>query len=270
MKIAFSTLACPDWSLDRVLYLATTARYDGVELRFIEGQHALWKLPAFTGSGLQHTKRALADAGLTVCCVDTSCYFHWIDSDRREEAIAEGMRMAALAGELGAPGIRVFGDAVQAGADRDETLQWIAESIQVLAASTEELGVGVWLETHGDFASSDDTLRMVQHSSDTGVIWDPVNAALGASEKVDVGCARLGRAIRHVHLKDVTSMEQDAQPALPGEGVFEMCAPVRALKWIGYEAYVSFEWEKKWFADIPDAEIAVPAFAEWWRRNVQA
>ena len=61
--------------------------------------------------------------------------------------------MADLAAELGAPGLRVFGDTIQPGADRASTQSWIAESIQELAEITAAKGVEVWIENHGDFAA---------------------------------------------------------------------------------------------------------------------
>ena len=48
--MCFSTLACPTWTLSQVIEIAVSSGYDGVELRFLEGEDSLWKLPAFQGS----------------------------------------------------------------------------------------------------------------------------------------------------------------------------------------------------------------------------
>src|SRR5439155_4663604 len=37
MKYAFTTLACPAWSIDQVVEAATNLGYDGVELRLLDG-----------------------------------------------------------------------------------------------------------------------------------------------------------------------------------------------------------------------------------------
>jgi sugar phosphate isomerase/epimerase len=126
MKISFSTLACPDWGLPQIIQLAAEAGYDGIELRFVEGEDSLWKLAAFSGTQMAETRRALADHGLAIACVDTSCRFHSPHASEREAAIVEAERMSDIAAELGAPGIRVFGDTIQPGADRDSTRKWIA------------------------------------------------------------------------------------------------------------------------------------------------
>lgn len=118
MKISFSTLACPEWKMPEIIKMAGDTGYDGIELRFIEGEDSLWKLAAFSGTGLAETRRFLADSGLKISCVDTSCRFHSPDAAERARWIEEGERMAALASELGAPGIRVFGDTIQRGQNR--------------------------------------------------------------------------------------------------------------------------------------------------------
>ena len=116
MKVSFSTLACPDWTMPQIIEIAVDAGYDGIELRFVEGEDSLWKLAVFSGTQLAATKRALAELGLSISCVDTSCRFHSPDATERERWIAEGERMSDLAAELGAPGMRVFGDTIQPGA----------------------------------------------------------------------------------------------------------------------------------------------------------
>ena len=66
MKLSFSTLACPSWSLAAVLDAAGRLGYDGVELRFLAGDDALWSRPELSGSGLAETRRRLRDAALAI------------------------------------------------------------------------------------------------------------------------------------------------------------------------------------------------------------
>ena len=129
IRLAFSTLGCPSWPLARVLDSASRLGYDGVELRFIEGDDALWSRPELTGSGLRETLARLADAGLAVPCVDTRSFFHSPDPAARRTAVEEAARTAEVAARLGARGIRVFGDRVQPGADLASTRGWIVEAL---------------------------------------------------------------------------------------------------------------------------------------------
>ena len=60
MKVSFSTLACPDWTMPQIIATAAGEGYEGIELRFVQGEDSLWRLPVFSGKELASTKRALA------------------------------------------------------------------------------------------------------------------------------------------------------------------------------------------------------------------
>ena len=177
--------------------------------------------------------------------------------------------MADLAAALNAPGIRVFGDTIQPGADRDSTRSWIAESMRQLAENIASTGVEVWLETHGDFASSEETAAILHKASHpkAAVIWDPANCFIESKESAPAGAARLGASIRHMHFKDLLIEPDKWTPVLTGEGNFPVCEVQAALRQIDYQGFISFEWEKKWHPEIPDARVALPHFARWWREN---
>jgi len=269
MKVSFSTLACPDWTMPQIIAMAARERYDGIELRFVEGEDSLWKLPAFSGKELASAKLALGDQALTISCLDTSCRFHAPNAAERKRWITEGIRMADLAAELGAPGLRVFGDAIQPGADRASTQSWIADSIRELAETTAPRGVDIWIENHGDFAASAQTAAILQQtaSPNVGVVWDPANSFAATNEQPAESAARLGAAIRHVHIKDFQRDGEGVKYVLAGEGDFPLLALKRALQGLEYDRFLSFEWEKKWHPEIADPDIALPHFARWFRKN---
>jgi sugar phosphate isomerase/epimerase len=269
IKASFSTLACPDWTMPQIIAMAAAEHYDGIELRFVQDEDSLWKLPVFSGEELASTKRALADHALTISCLDTSCRFHSPDSAERGRWIVEGDRMADLAAELGAPGLRVFGDTIQPRADRASTQTWIAESIRRLAEITVARGVEVWIETHGDFAAASETAAIVAQaaSPSVGVVWDPANSFAADQERPQGGAAILQAAIRHVHIKDLRRDSGGWSYVATGAGDFPLLELKATLEDLKYDRFVSFEWEKKWHPEIADAEIALPHFARWFRKN---
>ena len=58
MKLAFSTLGCPNWGVDEILEAARTNGYDGVELRFYQGSLDLKQaLDAFPGGPREFRRR---------------------------------------------------------------------------------------------------------------------------------------------------------------------------------------------------------------------
>lgn len=269
MKMSFSTLACPDWTLAQIIAMAVRERYDGIELRFVQSEDSLWKLPGFSGSELGSTKRALADHALTISCVDTSCRFDSPDAVERRHWMREGERMADLAAELAAPGLRVFGDTIRSGADRESTQSWIAESVRSLADIAESRGVEVWIENHGDFVTAAQTAAILKQADcpNVGVLWDPANSYVAAQERPAAGAALLGKAIRHVHIKDLQQQQDTWSYVLSGEGEFPLHELKSALDQLLYDRFLSFEWEKKWHPSIADPEIALPHFARWFRKS---
>jgi sugar phosphate isomerase/epimerase len=267
-RLAFSTLGCPAWPLARVLDAASRLGYDGVELRFVEGDDALWARPELTGSGLRETLARLRDAGLAVPCVDTRSFFHSPDPAARRTAVEEAERTAEVAARLAAPGIRVFGDRVQDGADLASTRSWIVESLAALRDRLRGSGVLVWLETHGDFAEAAATRSLLEEAGGDGLgaVWDPANAFSEFAEEPDAGACALGPFVRHVHLKDVRRPPAGKvpwPPALPGRGDFPAERVLSALREAGYEGWVSFEWEKRWHSEIEEPEVALPHFLRW-------
>jgi sugar phosphate isomerase/epimerase len=269
MRPSFSTLGCPDWTLPQIIAIASEAGYEGIELRFVENEDSLWKLPAFRDENLPAVKRALADHGLVISCLDTSCRFHFPDAAERAHWMEEGERMSDLAAALGAPGIRIFGDRIQPGADRASTRARIADAMRKLAEKTRTKGIEIWLETHGDFAASSETAEILAEagSPDIGVVWDPANCFFESAERPGQGAACLGASIRHVHIKDLGPNHAGSKPVLTGEGNFPLLEVRAALGQLGYSRFVSFEWEKKWHPEIPDALVALPHFARWFQEN---
>ena len=265
MKISFSTLACPDWTLTQAVELAVRNRYDGLELRFLEGEDSLWTLPAFQGSELQRSRRLIVDSGLATACLDTSCRFDSRDILERKKWIDEGIRMAELAAQLGAPAIRVFGDRIQLGANREETVTWICDSLNSLAEKLRGSGIEVWIETHGDFAAAADGEAILSACPGVQIIWDPVCAIIERDERPLQNGLALRRWIRHVHIKDLRNENGSWTPVLTGDGTMALSEIRTVLETTRYRGFLSFEWEKRWHPSIEAAEIAVPHFANWFR-----
>nr|MDQ2733141.1 sugar phosphate isomerase/epimerase [Armatimonadota bacterium] len=60
-KLAFSTLGCPEWSLDRILKSAREWGYDALELRGLQEQIDLPLAEPFLPQNRQTTRRQFED-----------------------------------------------------------------------------------------------------------------------------------------------------------------------------------------------------------------
>ncbi|HKG12649.1 MAG TPA: sugar phosphate isomerase/epimerase family protein [Pyrinomonadaceae bacterium] len=263
MKLAFSTLGCPRWELEEVVRAAREYGYAGLELRALGGGLDLLARPEFAPAAIEGTRRRLEGQGLTVCCVDTSCVFHDTDAGERRRQVGVALRHCELAAALGSPLIRVFPDKIQEGATREETRGFVAESLRAVAERA-PAGVRVGLETHGDFAAAHETVeivRLAEHPS-VAVIWDVANS-FAAGGAVEEAARDVAPHLAHVHLRDARPVEgrEHWLPVLAGRGRVPFDAAFDALRSIGYEGFVSFEWEKYWNPEIEEPEVALPDFA---------
>ena len=123
MKTSFSTLACPEWTLQQVLDGAVRYGFDGVELRVVSNELDLWKLPEFSGAGLTSTRRLIEDRGLSIVAVGSSANFHSADAKVRDRNVELAMRIAEIAAGVGAPSVRVFPDRIQQDCTREQTME---------------------------------------------------------------------------------------------------------------------------------------------------
>jgi sugar phosphate isomerase/epimerase len=267
MKTSFSTLACPDWSLTEVLRAAAAYGYDGVELRVISRELDLWNLTEFKSPSLAATRVAIEDHGLLIASVGSSACFHSPHAGERERNLESAQRMAEIAAGLGAPSIRVFGDRIQPGSERKQTIAWIVDSLARLTNKLKPSNVKVLLETHGDFATASDVSEILAqvNSAEIGIIWDPANAFAQDNEPPLI-LPQMSSRIHHVHLKDLKRAGNGSfDYMLTGEGGFPSEVMLGSLAGIGYDGFVSFEWEKFWHPELAAPEVALPHFIRWWK-----
>ena len=273
MKTSFSTLACPEWSLDEVLDAAVNYGFDGVELRVISRELDLWKLPDFQLNSLAAARKRVENLGLRVASVDSSACFHSPDAQERQRNVDSVLRMAEIAAGLGAPSVRVFPDRIQSCCDRAQTAGWIVESLKDVAQKLQPSGVQAWLETHGDFATGNAVSEILQrvNRNDLGIIWDPANAFCQNGEAPFLS-QEMEAHLRHVHVKDLKlSAAGTANYVLTGEGEFPLDAMLAVLERVRYQGFLSFEWEKQWHPELAPPEVALPHFMNWWKaRKVNA
>ena len=262
MKLAFSTLGCPNWQLDRIVETAERLGYDGVELRAVGGSLDLLARPEFTNDQLNTTRSLFADRSIGICCVDTSCAFHSPNREERRAQVDIALKHAELAAGLGASLIRVFPDKIQPGATRNETRDYIVESLLQVAERL-PIEVDIALETHGDFAGAEsaiEIMRLVNRPQVT-LVWDVANS-LSAGDSIEEAGNTVWPYLSHIHLRDARPAPDSEHwlPVLAGRGKVSFAETLATIKSLHYDGYVSFEWEKYWHPEIEEPEVALPDF----------
>ncbi len=266
--LAFSTLGCPKWPWARVLEQASAMGYRGIELRGIQGEMDLTKRPELTGSGIAQAIKDLDALGLAITDLGASARMHEADPKVRAAQLDEGRRFIDLAHGLKAPYVRVFGDKIAPGETRESTIPRVVDGLRTLGEHARGSGVGVIIESHGDFTDSPALLQILRAVSmpNVALLWDAHHTVVAGKETPAHTFTALGSYVRHTHLKDSTPANQTVRYVLTGRGTVPVAETVRVLARGGYTGYYCFEWEKAWHPEIEEPEVALPHYADTMKR----
>jgi sugar phosphate isomerase/epimerase len=178
--------------------------------------------------------------------------------------VLDAIRYIDLAHALGAPYVRVFGDRYLPDEPREATRERIAATLRGVGEYARDQGVTVLIESHGDFTDSPSLLEILQRAESPAValLWDAHHTFVASGEPPAETVARVGRWIRHTHLKDSVPAGTERRYVLTGTGEVPVQQQIEALAKIGYEGFYSFEWEKRWHPEIEEPEVAIAHYAE--------
>lgn len=262
MRLAFTTLGCPAWTLDQIIENAVSYGYQGVELRGL-GEHVdLRQSPVFQPSERAAVRRRFVDSGLTICCLGASSSF--ADPDKRDASLTEARDYVVLAAELGSPFVRVFGGSPGEKGACEDTVQAVADSLSALAPYAAEHGVTLVLETHDHFSTGrqvNEVLSRVNHPQ-VRALWD-LHHPFRQGETPTETYQSVAPFLKHTHVKD----SQKGHYCLLGEGDVPVPEMLSLLATHPYAdaLWISLEWEKRWHPDIAEPEIAFPQYARTLR-----
>jgi len=266
-ELAFSTLACQKWTWRQILDVAAREGYAAIELRGLMDEMDLPKSPQFMGAGAATSLKDLRALNLRIACVSSSANLHYKDPAERAKAIDEGKRFIELATRLEAPYVRVFGNNWVEGEPHDVPLERVASAMRELVAAAKGSKVEVIIESHGDFTDSETLNTLLTAAPGMGLLWDTHHTVVAAHEKPEDTFAKLGKWVRHTHIKDSVPGPDPAKPldrsyVLTGTGQVPVKEIIQTLVKGGYTGCLCFEWEKKWHPEIAEPEVAIPQYAK--------
>ncbi len=268
--LSFSTLGCPDWSLETILNVAVDSDFKGIEIRGLQRQMDLTKSPEFNSKeNILATLKLFKNKKIKIVDLGTSAKMHHIDPVKRKENLDEAKSFIDLAKQLSCPYVRVFPDSIPKEQERNETITLIVKGLQELGDYAIGTGVTVLMETHGDLVQSEEILKIMQRSNhpNVGLVWDIVNMWSVTREPVAEVYGRLKKYIFHTHIKDIKFMGDKEYHALIGRGDTPIFEAIDILAKDRYKGYFSFEWEKFWSPLIEEPEIAIPDYAKVMKQH---
>jgi fatty-acyl-CoA synthase len=262
MKLAFSTLGCPDFEWPDIYSMAKDFGFEGIELRGLGDDIFSVRAKPFCEEALPQTVAELKKKHLEIPCISTGCALKFTENS--EQTRREIMEYIDLANKLGTSFIRILGDlAPQAQGEVDD--EAVLHQLEALVPYAEENGVTLLVETNGVYANTArlrDLLNRIE-SDNVAALWDIHHPYRFAGESPEQTVQNLGTYIKYTHIKDSVMEDGKVCYRMMGEGDLPVEPVIRALRSINYEGYVSLEWLKRYAPELSDAGIVFPQFANY-------
>jgi sugar phosphate isomerase/epimerase len=257
MKFAFSTVGCPTWDFDTLVLRAKEYGYDGVELRGFLNESILTAANPFLSDPAK-VRKTFADAGIEICCLSSSISF--AQNKKQDAQSAADLRLFVdLAQQLGCPMVKVFDTQVKAGRSRSFGGVAFGNWLLPLADYAADHDVLLVIENALSYRSSKEIWAIVDRLShpSIAVCWDVFNAA-AVGEPPSVSVPTLNNRIQFVQVKDAKLGQLGATYCKLGEGNVPVRNFLTRMRGIGFEGWVSLEWEKAWLPNLAEPEEIFP------------
>ncbi len=269
LPLSFTTLGCPGWTLRQIVENAAAMGYDAIDFRGLLDTLDITASTEFT-TDLAATKRLIADHGLAVSGIATSARYAVVDAEDLQRNLDETRRNLALAAELGAPVLRVYGGRVPEGHTVESILPTVVENLRRIGDEAEGYGVTLALETHDDWTDSTVFARLMREAAHprVRVLWDLHHPYRTNGEPAALTYANLG-PIHGQHARQ--GLRADARRRAPVRSPWRgRCPPKEMLDLLvagGYKGYAILEWEKRWIPSLLEPEVVFPQYVakmrEW-------
>lgn len=267
MKLAYSSLACPGWTVEEAADAVARYGFDGIEWRLADGEPITSQT---SPEVLRRVVEATRARGLRVPALDSSCQLAQVDDAGRSKSVREGEFMVNLALTLGAPAVRVFGGPLPNGVSIGEALAPAAEVLRRIAQHAATHDIQILVETHDPAWSRSANAVAITTAAGVptvGVLYDVLHPCR-MGETVEQTVSTLGRHVKLVHVKD-GHRPPDGSEEWPlcalGEGDVSLDSIFVMLQAQGYDGWYTFEWEKRWHPELAEPEVALPAGAAYVR-----
>lgn len=260
MKLSFSTLACTDWEIEKVINFAVKNNFNGVELRAREPHLSL----GYDQKQRKNLKELFQKHNLDIPCITAYTRFGYQDDNIRQDNIEQLKKMIDLASDIDAEYIRTFGPAPDNSFSLEKVILWLRNSFLEIDDYASKKGVKVLLESHDDLCRGENLIKIFAGADlkSCGVLWD-VAHSVRAGEEMTETVSHIKDYIYHIHIKDWINLNNGKDHyVLLGAGELRINKLLSLLKDINYSGYLSLEWEKMWHPEIEESEIAITQYSQ--------
>lgn len=263
MKTCGHTMGTPDLNVLEAIEFFSELGHDGIEIR-CESEHLRGchldpdKFTKKSGRVILETAESW---DIEIACL-TPYNKDFISPGKREREIEGLKKVVEIADFLGSQRVRVYGGTLPPkGLDREKAWNLTVGALQEISTAADSFGVFVCVENHMETLTETarDTVQLVQDvdSDAVKILYDQTNINRIGGESMEAAIALQKDYIFHVHVKDQRFERNRRITTLLGEGTVDWRKIVEGLRGIGYEGYLSDEYEKHWVPELPEPEIGM-------------
>lgn len=286
MKIAGHTMGTPELTVKEAIELFSGIGMDAVEIIYQDGYKCALHSDT-TQAELSDLKETLQKFSMEVSCiVSYASDYNQPDLHRRKQACDDCRTCIRLASQLGAGYVRIYGGSYMEGEEDFEGKKRIlVESMRELANEAKQYGVSLVIENHFNTMATGpqityDIVKAIDMDN-VGILYDQANISFLSGEDYKK-CIQIQKdKIFYVHVKDfqfkkegmkfsaasVSHVEEDERAVITkivGEGILPWSDIINELARVGYDGYLSLEYERRWHPmDIPTADIGMLKSAQF-------
>lgn len=267
MKLAFSTVGCPDYNWTEIYSMAKDLGFQGIEMRVTGGEYFSLHARPFKAENIESTLSDLKKRHLEIPCLSSNCSLKY--KEKTEENITKLMEYIELAYKLGTPYIRILADE-HAKEEGEVDDNHVIEVLKKLMPFAEVKNVTLLVETNGVYADTSRLKNLLDSvpSDNIGALWDIHHPYRFKNEQPEETIRNLGAYVKYVHVKDSVMDGDKVSYRLMGEGDIPFEKAWKSLESINYEGYISFEWVRNYAPDLENAGVVFPHFIHYMNQYI--
>jgi sugar phosphate isomerase/epimerase len=264
LKLSFTTMATPDLSGVEAIKMARRFGFQGVDLRVSPKKGEL--TVESTTKEINELRDVFASEGIEksgLLCYNNAITEEASSLNGMKESVLKNLDVAA---QLGSPSIRIFTGDINCLGDTEEHIKRTVEAISD-ALNEDQSGINIYVQNHYMYYPAMDSIKLINlvRNPRFKLVFSPEHLLHGKNDINEV-YPLIKEVTGQFYVNDVKKEDDKYVDVLPGSGVVPIEHTYRALGGRDFEGWVTFKWEKLWQPELEDAEIALPAFIEYFNK----
>ena len=286
LKIAGHTMGTPEYTVCEAIQLMKKIGADGIEIVVQDGYRS--GIPCDCSlEMLKKIKECAEETGIRIIALTSyNSYFNSLDEEKRQEEMSAIRKVIDYCEFFGASYVRIYGGNLAAGDTYklDERWNLLVQSLREMGDYAKEKGVTLVVENHFNTMAvsaknSADLMEAVDHPA-VAVLYDQANLTFTENEDYLTAIATQQKYVAYMHVKDLVFVEgksfvssnvarpdedeRNVRTKIVGEGVVPWPQIISKVKELGYDGWLSLEYERRWHPDdIPDASVGMKKSLEY-------